>query len=105
MNIEIVEFYPLSRDDTKQELKGSMHVYLSDFQLDLRGIHVYRKKNYWFFRLPQQWTVDPDTGEKNFFPVISFVSKDQNDQLIDSIRKAGIEYIEEKVLKNETCKQ
>ena len=39
MNVEIVEFYEIERDDNKQTRTGTLHVYLIDHVIDLLGIY------------------------------------------------------------------
>ena len=93
MNIEIVEFYPLERDDKKQTLKGSLHVYLIDLGVDLRGVFVNKKKNSWFLSPPHMFGKDPETGEKVRFPVFSYVNQEKEKELKKGIREKGREYI------------
>ena len=97
MNIEVVEFYETLREDHKQILKGTLHVYLIDCQIDLRGIHVSKQKGFWFFRIPHQWTLN-EVGEKLFYPVMSFIDKESNLMLMNLIREKGKEYIEQNYL-------
>ena len=93
MNIEVVEFYPIEKNDKKQSLKGSLHVYLIDLGLDLRGIFVLKKKNTWVFRLPYRKGVDPDTKQPVGYPIFSFMKPEMNKELMQAIREKGKEYI------------
>lgn len=102
MKLEVVEFYPMERDDEKQILKGSLHVYLPDMDVDLRGVMVRKRKNSWFFGLPTLLGIDPDTGKKVRFPVFAFVNREKTDELRSLIREKGKEYVMNHVLK-EPC--
>lgn len=93
MNIEVVEFYPIEKDDKKQSLKGSLHVYLIDLGLDLRGIFVLKKKDTWVFRLPYRKGIDSDTKQPVTYPIFSFMKPEMNKELMKAIREKGKEYI------------
>ena len=105
MNIEIVEFYITFRDDSKLVLKGTLHVYLCDYKIDLRGIFVTKIKDSWFFRIPHQRTIDQETGEEVFYPVMSFIDKEQHTKLINAIRDKGKKYVEDHIseIGNQKC--
>jgi len=105
MDIEIVEFYAMERNDEKQILKGSLHVYLPKIDADLRGVIVRKKKDSWFFGLPTLFGIDPDTGEKVRFPVFTFVSREKTDELKKLIIEKGKEYIIKNILKPKPKKQ
>lgn len=93
MDIEVVEFYTMERDDEKQILKGSLHVYLPEIDADLRGVMVRKRKDSWFFGLPTLFGIDPDTEKKVKFPVFAFVSREKTDELKKLIREKGKDYI------------
>lgn len=93
MDVEVVEFYTLERDDEKQILKGSLHVYLPDIDADLRGVMVRKRKDSWFFGLPTLFGVDPETGKRVKFPVFAFVNREKTDELKRLIRERGKDYI------------
>ena len=93
MNLEIVEFYLDKRDDAKQFLQGTLHVYLADFGIDLRGVFVMKKKNFWRFAIPHKKTIDPNTNKSVLYPIISFIDFKICDALMAEIRERGKEYI------------
>lgn len=93
MNIEIVEFYSIEKDDNREILKGTLHVYLVDLGIDLRGIYVQKRKNYWRFDLPSRSGVDQETKQLVRYPCFSFMDKKKTDQLLSLIRELGREYI------------
>lgn len=100
MDIEVVEFYTMERDDEKQILQGSLHVYLPEIDADLRGVMVRKRKDSWFFGLPILFGVDPETGKKVKFPVFAFVSREKTDELKKLIREKGKDYIIKNILSN-----
>lgn len=89
MKIEIVEFYPIKEE--KNITTGTLHIYLCDYDIDLRGVFVSRKNNNWFFKLPVKSAMEG--GEKVQYPVFSFTNRDKYRELIDELRKEGIAYI------------
>jgi hypothetical protein len=97
MEIEIVEFYETFRDEEKHTLKGTLHIYLVDLQLDLRGLQVLVEKKFWRINIPHQRGKDPDTGEIVQYPVFAFMDREKTRQLIDLMRKKGREFIMKKV--------
>lgn len=101
MNIEIVGFYEDSRDDAKQHLIGTLHVYLIDEEIDLRGIYVTKKKESWWFGMPQRKGKDEETGKAVWYPTFTFTDIEKQKSLMVAIRKGGREYIEKHVLKKE----
>lgn len=95
MNVEVIEFYPAKKCDSKNLIEGTMHVYIQDLDLDLRGIKVkMTKKRFWFFQIPHRRGWDPETQQMVKFPLISFPSKEKHRELIKQIYEKGKEYIE-----------
>lgn len=101
MNIEIVAFYQHEKDDAKQTLFGTLHVYLVDYDIDLRGVFVSRRKDAWFFSLPSRPGFDQATGKAIRYPCITFKSREKQNELIDAIREKGRAYIEARLADTE----
>lgn len=99
MEIEIVEFYEYKRDDKKQFLAGTLHVYIVDLEIDLRGVSVFKKKNFWFFKAAHLCGIDPETKAKVKYPAFIFANQKKNEELSNLIREKGKEYIIKNVLK------
>lgn len=97
MDIEIVEFYEMHRVDEKRILQGSLHIYLIDLDVDLRGIMVRKRNDSWFFGLPSLFGIDPDTKKKVKFPIFSFADRKKTDEMKKLIIKKGKEYIVNKL--------
>ena len=98
MEVEVIEFYPAEIDKQKSILKGTLHVYLPEIHVDMRGIHVSKKKNYWWFSMPRKYSIDETTKERVHYPTFAFTDFDKNNLLIESIREAAITYIKNKNL-------
>jgi hypothetical protein len=99
MDVEIVEFYPFKKDGNS--FSGSLHVYIIDLKLDLRGVFVSynpSKPKKWRFSLPSKKVTDFDTKEVHRYPVINFTDRDINLNLLHQIRYRGKAYIQEKFL-------
>lgn len=93
MKIEVVEFYPFIKQRANT-LEGSLHIYIIDEERDVRGIYVLKRKNkYWFFQ-PKGYNVDPETGNRVFFPINNYTSKRKNAELQKAIQTEGKKYIE-----------
>jgi hypothetical protein len=52
MKIEVVEFYPVKKGKPDQKLLGTLHVYLIEEEMDLRGVQVYKIPKGYFIRPP-----------------------------------------------------
>lgn len=100
MNIEIVGFYALERNDKKQKLTGTMHVYLIDYGIDLRGVYVDKMKERWFFMIPNRTGIDEETKQKVTYPVFTFTDNSKHKEMMKTIREKGKEYITKNILTN-----
>lgn len=85
MKLEVVEFYPndtviVTRAGTK--ILGTMHLFIDDFSLDLRGILCCRNKQgqYKCF-LPSRLACN-DEGEEIRMPFISFTDQKLNKEIL-----------------------
>jgi DNA-binding cell septation regulator SpoVG len=104
MRIEIVGFYEIERNDEKKFLKGTMHIYLIELGIDIRGLTVLRDNNKILIYMPQKISPDEETKEKIRYPIFQFTDMAKNKELIQEIRKLGVPFIKEEVLKMEKKK-
>lgn len=102
MNIEIVECYPIKLKK-KADFAGSLHVYLIDYGIDLRGAIIIKNKNHWIIKMPYKTGIDQETGEYVSYPIFSFTDREKGKSLLNEIKKKAIEYIEENILKEKVC--
>ena len=95
MKIEIVEFYQIT--DPKRENKklfGSLHAYLIDEKIDLRGISVFNLgKGKFKMIIPSRIGYDRDTGKPVRYPVFSFNDVEKTRAMVMEINRQGTEYI------------
>lgn len=99
MDVEIVEFYPITKEEGR--FAGSLHVYIIDLHIDLRGIYVtfdQKRETKWKFTFPWIKTVDFETKEEVKFPVIQFSDRKKNFALMKQIRYRGKPYIQKNFL-------
>lgn len=96
MKIEIVEFYALKKKNNTY--RGTLHVYLPEKSIDLRGIDVFQKKQYIHLQLPFKLGVDKETKKECKYPVVAFVDVDTKD-FMSQLREVAIPYLNE-ALKN-----
>jgi hypothetical protein len=97
VNIEIIEFFEDERDDKKQVLRGTLHAYLPDLGIDLRGIVVKKRKDSWYISLPTKVGKDHESGEPVLYPVISFTDRTKTAEMINVIRTKGKEFVEKEL--------
>jgi hypothetical protein len=95
MKIEVVEYYPDVRSIRPPE--GTLHVYYIDRELDIRGIKCFKKNDKWYIDIPHYYTTDEETQLRVRYPVISFIDKKEQKELLKLIREQGKIYIEEKL--------
>lgn len=91
MKIEVVEFYP-----QKYPLHGkigSLHVFIVDFGMHLRGIEVYFQDDKLFFYTPSIREFNARDKKLERFPLIELDRNDRKKALLEAIIKAGDSYI------------
>ena len=79
MKFELVEFYQTK--NTKKAI-GTIHIYLIDIKLDIRGILVLKKEDKIFFSFPHFKAIDSDTKKMVSYPFIRFNDNTQK-QMMD----------------------
>ncbi|GEM_PF-2340441 len=99
MNIEVVEFYPCSDPVASHAGKhtnfiGTLHIYLCDLDIDLRGLPVFKKGKRIFIQMPNKNAVDPDTKEKVKFPIFNFANHAKQQELVRAIVKEAVPFIQ-----------
>lgn len=101
MNIEIVEFYPMENKHNKYKLIGTLHIYLVDYGIHIRGVFAAVAKNgAIFFNMPGGYGIDQETGQKVRYPYLGFTDAEKYKDLMQEIREKGKKYIEENYLSN-----
>ena len=93
MKIELVEFYPLEEKKEKRYLKGTLHIFLADFGIDIRGILFIFRKDKVMMRFPYRSALDPDTKQFVQYPIFNFVDIKKSQELHSLTKFMGTEYI------------
>jgi len=91
MQIEIVGFYPNAKKSKGKGI-GTLHVYLVDLDLDLRGVGVIKNGNTYHFIAPQRFTKDGTDGR---YPIFNFASIDKQKEFNKSLKLAGTKFMRE----------
>ena len=93
MKFEIVDFYPV---EGKKKFIGTMHIYVIDYELDIRGITVLKNGKYYLFLMPGKKVPDSEDPTKLvFYPMIDFTNRDKKKEVIDFLQKEGVKYVKE----------
>ena len=90
MKFELVEFYPITdknRGNLKKNALGTVHLYVIDCDLDIRGIRVTKHGNTLHFHLPHCIGFDHETGEKIKYPIVRWTSQSKHDELMDFLHQ------------------
>ena len=88
MKIEMVEFYPIK----DRNHIGTLHIYIVECNMDLRGIRIFPTKTGYFFQLPGEYVKDEEDNDV-FYPYISFINDDDKKSLMQQLIIKGTEYI------------
>ncbi len=94
MKIEIIEAYPLKTEKNEPDIY-SMHIYLPEKDLDIRGITVKFLKK-WIFIMPTKTNWDEEAKARITFPIASFANQKTNQDFRDSLIAEGNKYMQEK---------
>lgn len=101
MNIEVIEFYPIERNEEKGLLNGTLRIRLPVLGIHIMGIYVSKKNDYWFFSLPGRNGIHHESGESVRYPFIAFENRDQQNELIAAIKKMAPAFIEKRLADTE----
>lgn len=93
MNIEILEFYEVSRNDEKKILLGTIRVRLTDLGIDILGIYITRKNKSFYFNMPSRLGKDHVTKKSITYPVFVFSERDNQRKFMNSLIKKGTDYL------------
>lgn len=96
MEIEIVEFYLAKL--TGDRFAGTLHIYLPEMQLDIRGVIASGKiGEKLFFGLPVKKAYDIDEKKEVMYPIINFTDQTIKDEIIAYLHVNAGAYIAEKI--------
>jgi DNA-binding cell septation regulator SpoVG len=96
MKVEIVGFYK-NQDRKRRKLVGTLHAYLVDLELDIRGINVLKGGKGYFFQMPGRKTIDEETKESVWYPFFTFSDVQLHKDLINSIIEKGNEFLKKEL--------
>ena len=94
MKIELVEIYKEKTEN--KNFIGTAHIYLIDYDIDLRGIGVFKKHNGYYCKLSDRFATDADTQKRVRYPVFRFTNPEKHKELMHAILAAIKEYMKEK---------
>lgn len=99
MNIEIVGFYPSKKKKKENLIQGTLHIYLIDYEIDIRGIISCKNKKKWLFFLPNKFSLDNEENERVIYPIFSFSNIEKQKKLLDFLYKNAPEFIMKEIEK------
>jgi len=94
MDIEIVEYYPITKNGQKGT--GTFHVYVIDYGIDIRGMRLSRNKDVWHILFPTKTTYDNEEKKEVSFPVFQFTDKEKNESFRMLCKEKLKEYLLDK---------
>jgi hypothetical protein len=95
MKIEVIAFYPSVFKKKPSGFIGTMHIRLSDLEIDIRGIRVFQKKTRLFFFMNRGCCRDDSTGKIVHYPIFAFNSLELNKELHETLAIAGRQFIDD----------
>jgi hypothetical protein len=90
MKFELVGFYPVTeknRGIRNINQLGTVHVYIIDYKIDIRGIRVHKSGAGLFFNINYIVDLDPETGEAVRYPSFRFTENADHKALMDFLHK------------------
>jgi hypothetical protein len=93
MSFEIVEAYTI-KNDSGVITGWSLHVYLIEEQIDLRGCFLKKERaGRLFLLMPYRQVMDEETKKMVKFPVISYTQMERQKNFIKELKEKAVEYI------------
>ena len=92
MKIELVEFYEISKSKEKG-LRGTVHVFLPELNMDIRGIDVIKLKGKVLVYFPTRKAIDQETKLPVRYPLINFIENAKNQEFRREVRKLVSAYL------------
>jgi hypothetical protein len=86
MKFEFVEFYPIKKPRNNQ-VKGTVHIYAIDCDLDIRGIAVHVHGKAMYFNFPHYSAIDEETGNVVRYPHIRWTNEEKHQSMMDFLHK------------------
>lgn len=97
MDVEILDFFPNRKDDERKSFTGTVKAYIPSLGVHILGISVFKRDNFWFFRIPSKSAYDPIQKKKIHYPTFSFSETEVQKKFIDELRLVGRKYIENRM--------
>lgn len=94
MKIEIQDFYPHQHVKKGNKCIGTMHIYLPDESIDIRGIAVKRiRRDKFHFSIPFKKGWDFEENKDVHYPCFSFTDLNKNKDLIKTLVIEGTKFM------------
>ncbi len=97
MNFEIIEAYELRFGPETPPRGWSLHVYVPEWGMDIRGARLLKTKSTWFLKMPCQQNYDMEENKLITYPMISFLERGKNKEFMEALKEKAIEYVEKKI--------
>ena len=85
MNIELVGIYKLPKK--KKDVIATAHVYLVDYNIDIRGIKLLQRGKAIFIQLPHFRAFDVETKKPVSYPLFRFTDDNQHKNFITKLKE------------------
>ena len=96
-NIEIIEFYPQTVNQKTRFCKGTLHFYLPDLDLDIRGAFCLYNNGKCFVHMPGKRGFDHDAKSWVRYPCVSFTDREKTKKILEVAKQLAKDYIEKNV--------
>lgn len=95
MKVEIVGFY--KNLDKKFKGYGTIHAYLVDYDIDIRGIVVLKGGKGYFYKMPGRRTIDAESKEPVWYPYLAFSNTEKTQDMIQSIKSEADKFLKKEL--------
>lgn len=103
MKFELVDFYEATLEIKQRRgnnCLGTVHIYLIDIGVDIRGIHVTKQGRGMFFHVPIGYGFDKETGKEVKYPVIGFTDEKIYEDMMNFLKNEVKEEIAKRLKKS-----
>lgn len=98
INIEVMNMY-FSEEDLERDLfRGTAHIRLKDYNIDLKGIYFKKKKNFWLVSLPSMPFIHEETKKRMRYPFFTFVDREKNREFQIQIKQLLYKELETRLM-------
>lgn len=87
MIINLVKIYFVEEDIVKEKFSGTSHIYIKDFDIELRGVYFKKRKHFFIIQFPTLLFTPKGSTKRIKAPFLSFRDKDKQKEVHNQIKE------------------